>query len=252
MKIQYISDLHLEFEPNEKFVRKVMTPVECDILVIAGDLHHLTIYKKINWFLDWLNSKYPQVFIIPGNHDYYCRYDMSRSEDHLFEALRERVFLVNNHLEKIDGKQLIFSTLWSNIFPHAAKDIRRGMRDFYKCEYGRDRLTISQYIMLHKKSVSFLQNQLNNSDLPTAIFTHHAPTWKVQDPIYTGSVLNSAFYSELDYLMEVNPQLKYWVYGHTHSSIETKIGQCQVISNQLGYVHIGEEKDFNWNRFFEI
>ena len=41
MRIQYISDLHLEFRENSRFFKELEIPVTGDILVLAGDTMYL-------------------------------------------------------------------------------------------------------------------------------------------------------------------------------------------------------------------
>lgn len=48
MKIQFVSDLHLEFNENRLYLAKNPLPVEGDVLLIAGD------HKKKMLDRDWV------------------------------------------------------------------------------------------------------------------------------------------------------------------------------------------------------
>jgi len=65
MRIQYISDIHLEFLTNTP---KVIP--RADVLCLVGDIGYpfSKIYKK---FLTEMNNLFKKVFLITGNHEYY-------------------------------------------------------------------------------------------------------------------------------------------------------------------------------------
>lgn len=68
MKIQYASDLHLEFADNWRFLKENPLQVTGDILVLAGDIGYLgdENYSK-HPFWDWASENYQQVIACMGN-----------------------------------------------------------------------------------------------------------------------------------------------------------------------------------------
>ena len=57
--------------------------------------------------------------------------------------------------------------------------------------------------------------------------------------ISKGSVLNSAFVTELgNYIADTH--IDAWIYGHSHTNIDTIIGSTKIVCNQLGYVYYKE------------
>ena len=71
MKIQYASDLHLEFEENRDFLASNPIKVAGDILVLAGDICPLIVQECAEAFWDWCEKHYDRILITPGNHEFY-------------------------------------------------------------------------------------------------------------------------------------------------------------------------------------
>lgn len=72
MKIQYMSDLHVEFQENSRYLKNNELPVTGDVLVLAGDILYLRDkVAPLTKFWKWASGNYRQVLIVPGNHEYY-------------------------------------------------------------------------------------------------------------------------------------------------------------------------------------
>ena len=72
MKIQYMSDLHMEFQENSRYLKNNELPVTGDVLVLAGDIFYLRDkVTPLTKFWKWASENYRQVLIVPGNHEYY-------------------------------------------------------------------------------------------------------------------------------------------------------------------------------------
>ncbi len=67
MRIQYISDIHLEF--FKVLPKQIVRPV-ADILCLAGDIGYpfSSLYRD---FLKQVSRDFKKVFLIAGNHEYY-------------------------------------------------------------------------------------------------------------------------------------------------------------------------------------
>ena len=68
MKIQYASDLHLEFADNWRYLKAHPLEVTGDILRLAGDIGYLgdDNYSK-HPFWDWASENYKEVHCCMGN-----------------------------------------------------------------------------------------------------------------------------------------------------------------------------------------
>jgi len=129
-KIQYASDLHLEFPANKEFLKQhPLLPVG-DVLVLAGDIVPFAAMERHKDFFSYVADNFRTTYWLPGNHEYY-RYDIADKPALLHEAIRSNVFLVNNTSLRHEQARLIFSTLWSKISPAYQWQIERSLNDFH-------------------------------------------------------------------------------------------------------------------------
>lgn len=255
MKIQYASDLHLEF-PDNSLLLAGGNPfrVMGDVLVLAGDtilLRRLDTLR-LHPFFDWCADNYRETFLIPGNHEYYHD-DIGNYPDSWELDLRSNVRMCENCAVVIDDTELILSTLWSHIPMKNWLTLKRGMSDFTLIRYNEGPFTATIYNALHKRDLEFLQSAVKASKAEhKVVVTHHVPSRLLVAPEFQGSSLESGFTVDLtDYIESSGVDL--WVYGHSHRSIETVIGRTHVVSNQMGYVAYGEHRDnFSGDRYIDI
>ena len=66
-------------------------------------------------------------------------------------------------------------------------------------------------------------------------------------------MLNSVFASEYGELI-ADSRIDAWIYGHSHTNIDTVIGGTRIISNQMGYIFENEHlmNGFDPAKFIEI
>jgi predicted phosphohydrolase len=252
IKLQYCSDLHLEFPQNRAFLKQhPLVPVG-DVLVLAGDIVPFAIMDKHGDFFSYLSDHFETTYWLPGNHEYY-HFDAAKRTGELNESIRSNVFLVNNTSVTQAGVRLIFSTLWTHLSPGNQWEIERSMNDFYQIKYNGYRFSGEQYNQLHKESLAIITNSLeDNTAVQTLVFTHHVPSFMHYPAQYKGDLLNEAFAVELFDLIEQS-NIDYWVYGHHHNNTpEFSIGRTRLLTNQLGYVQQQEHSLFQPNNCIEL
>ena len=252
LKLQYASDLHLEFPANKEFVKLQPLQPLGDVLVLAGDIMPFVVIKKHKDFFSYVSDHFKTTYWLPGNHEYY-HFDIAKKSDVLYEKIRSNVFLVNNTSVMLENVKLIFSTLWSKISTGHQWQIERSLNDFHLIKNKGFRFSADQYNQLHEDSLAFIQNELKVvQNEKVAVFTHHCPTFLNYPQQYKGDILNEAFAVELYHLIEPS-NIAYWVYGHHHSNTPAfTIGNTQLITNQLGYVQQNEHRLFKSNKCFEL
>ncbi len=253
LKIQYCSDLHLEFSENEFFLKKHPIEPVGDVLILAGDIVPFTIMEKYDLFFDELSEKFEWIYWIPGNHEYYYA-DIQKRTGSFCEEIRENIFLVNNHVVNIQNTQLVFSTLWTSISENNQWQIAQRLSDFHVIKNGNKNFALDDYNRLYNENFRFLQNTLKGTTDSESIVvaTHHVPTFINYPEKYKGDLLNEAFAVELSDFIESN-LVNYWIFGHHHSNIPPfRIGNTQLLTNQLGYVKYGENDHFSSSCFIAL
>lgn len=252
MLLQYCSDLHLEFRENKQWLAKHPLQPLAPVLVLAGDIIPFYELDKHPDFLDQLSDSFDGIYWIPGNHEYYHS-DITDRSASFCEKIRENILLVNNQAILHDEVKLVFSTLWSKISPMREWQIERSLNDFQVIRNGDRFLSVADVNRLHSESMEFLNTELSKDDAKkTVVVTHHAPTFLHYPPKYKNSELNEAFATELYDVVE-GSGVKAWVYGHIHYNTDDFIiGKTLVTTNQLGYVRIGEHKEFGRGKVVEI
>lgn len=244
IKVQYASDLHLEFVHNRAYLRKYPLRPDADVLILAGDIAPIHEVHKYAEFFDQWADHFRVVYWIPGNHEYYHG-DLATHAGSFLENIRSNIYLLNNLERKEGGVRLVFSTLWSRVNSQHAYWLQRNLNDFHLIHYQDKRFSPDLYHQQHQEALTFLTSTLAPPWTgPTVVVTHHVPTFQHYPPQYKGDILNEAFASELDSLVE-GSGAAYWIYGHHHRNVpEFMIGQTRLVTNQLGYVQYEEHWNF--------
>lgn len=146
MKIQYASDLHLEFHENSRWIRdNPLVPIG-DILVLAGDIGYLGDDMYSNHpFWNWCADNYEQTFIVPGNHELYKYFDINNLTEGWTEEIRANVSAVYNKVISLNDIDIILSTLWAKIRPIEAYYVEHGVTDFRRIRNGEMLLSWNRF-----------------------------------------------------------------------------------------------------------
>lgn len=252
MKIQYCSDLHLEFQENKNYLKRFPIKPQGETLLLAGDIVLFKTMKDHDDFFNYCSDNFETTYWIPGNHEYY-HFDLADVKTPLKEKIKENVFLLNNQTITYKNVELVFSTLWSHIPQLSEKLVQRGVNDFYQIRNKNKNLTATDFNTLHKTDYDFLQTALAKpTNKQRIVVTHHVPTLMHYPEQYRHSEINSAFATELyDFIESSNAD--HWIYGHHHYNTPAfKIGNTTMLTNQLGYVQQNEHQLFNPAAIIEI
>lgn len=269
MRIQLLSDLHLEQYPD-------FAPVaakDVDILVLAGDIGSYqegSLLSGDDFGLSRFsplqtNSPWPRVLYLPGNHE-FDSLDFDRTYTHLRQTCnRLGIEWLEQEVITIGSVRFIGSTLWSD-FESLARDEPNMTRQMQALEkayraanfYLQKHTALRDGIPMLAPDIrelslacqSWLQQALTTPfDGTTIAVTHFAPTLKSADPRYGLTPGTAGFCNAMDDLL---PLANLWLHGHLHCANDYVVkglrdGQpwsCRVAANPLGYADKNEQAAF--------
>jgi len=165
MKIQYASDLHLEFPDNSRFLRNNPIIPVGDILLLAGDIGLLDDDTySLHPFWNWAADNFIQTLVIPGNHEFYKSGDVGTIKNGCIVEIRPNVKCYYNTVVTIGNIDFILCTLWSHIPNENAFITQQNVSDFYRIAYKGRLMTASTFNQVHQDAVTFLKNTIAERD----------------------------------------------------------------------------------------
>lgn len=263
MKIHLLSDLHHEVFRMQK-TRKSPTwdmtipETECDVIALAGDIDIGT--RGVEWAIEQSEKLNKPIVYVLGNHEYYKGNIDSVNRKTKAIAEDTNVHVLQNDTIDINGYRFIGATLWTNQNilgdrQAAAVTLRNKMNDYQRIRvldkgYYK-RLHPDNTLAMHQESIAYIENQLEQSKLPTVVLTHHAPSIKSIAEAHHSRPEVPAYASDLEGLIREFEPIA-WLHGHARESLEYRIGNTIVASNQHGYVGMEDSDNFNSGYVLEV
>lgn len=240
-RVQYVSDIHLEFHKNMYPKIKAVAPILC----LAGDIGYPNMSNYKN-FLTHLNSNsaFQKIFLIAGNHEYYNQNQSIEETNTCIQKIVSdlpKISFLNNKSEICDGYLFIGSTLWSKVH-----ESDRKINDFFRIQG----MNIDKYNLLHNTALSFLKKEIEeNHDKKIVVLTHHLPSHSLIHEKYKHYAdYNQYFASACDELIRL--PVVAWIYGHSHIKSRSIINNVIIVNNPIGYRR--ENNNVSFDEFIEI
>lgn len=245
MKINYMSDIHLEFGPLDNIPAG-------ETLILAGDID--VIRNDTNQLIDWMEDlPYKNILYIPGNHEFYNGRILNIQEN-LKSALEKntKIHYLHNDTITIDGIHFVGSILWSDFNNKNYASMKRaqhsGWPDYNIIWYNEHRKWMPKIIVEEfDKCVKFLWE---NITVGSVVITHYLPSFLSVGPTFAGNNMNGAFASNLDELI-LTLEPSHWIHGHTHDTFDYMMGTTNVLCNPRGYFPNELNATFDINACFE-
>jgi hypothetical protein len=277
MRIQLLSDLHLERAPD--WQPKPLPDI--DVLVLAGDIGS---YQTGSWLKDddfglrrfsprAAQAPWKRVLYLPGNHEF-------DSQEYDATCARLRALCAELGIEWLDRETIVIdrvrfvgATLWADFDALAASEkgltlqIRQREKAFRAANYYLRKYTTLKngvpvlaegWREMSLSDQSWLRRALELPfDGTTVAVTHFAPSLRSADPRYGLVPGTAGFCNSMDDFL---PLADFWFHGHLHCCNDYVVrGQqgarewaCRVVANPLGYVGKGEQADFREDLVIEI
>lgn len=227
MKVLIYSDLHIEFD------RFIPPDVSADVVVLAGDIDIQT--RGVLWANEAFQCP---VIYCAGNHEAYKGH-LDRTLEKMRAAAAPHVHVLENESLILGNVRFLVGTGWTDFgstgdVVAASMTCAREMNDFrmIRADTNYRRLRPADVVAKNEATRAFLDRELSQPcEERTFVVTHHCPVVEVAGNEHYGHV-SAAYYNRWHSLVE---RAHYWVFGHTHHSIDTVLGGCRLISNQRGY-----------------
>lgn len=281
MKIQVVSDLHLEFSDIE------IPNAGADVLILSGDImvaddlyrhaaadfnpyssgafadlsRRMETALRFRTFLKRVSDTFPHVVYVAGNHEFYhFRWFQT------LEVLKEEcdkfpnVYFLERDCKKIDDITFVGGTLWTDmnrndpITLHAIRDMMNDYRVIRNDKAGFTSLKPADTATRHALTYRYIKSVVEGKhDERFVVVGHHAPSkMSTHEQYKSDFLMNGAYSSDMSEFILDHPQIKLWTHGHTHHPFDYMVGSTRVVCNPRGYE--GYEPDSGWDpsKVFEV
>ncbi len=261
MRIQLMSDLHLEVHPH--FHPRPAPAAQA--LVLAGDVGSYQQGSQLagnDFGLERFSPRHGwpvPVLYVPGNHEYD-----GLDFDETYARLRETcdrlgITWLERDVVELHGVRFVGTTLWANFDALVTDEDRRSATEWMKkrekafraadfylrknsaLRYGQPVLA-PQWRELALECEAWLRSALAEPfEGTTVVVTHFAPSLRSADPRYGVTPGTAGFCNSMD---ELFPLAQWWLHGHLHCQQDYIADGCRVLANTLGYARRGEQEGF--------
>jgi len=277
MKINVISDLHLEFSD--------LTLPGGDVLILSGDVMEARKFKRnqydpmnvllphedahkrpdrhYRFIIEECSAKYREVIYVMGNHEHYG-FQFQKTWAHINSQLPDNVHLLERETLTIDDVTFVGCTLWTDMNREdqlTMYHMRSMMNDYKQITMFNEakniyhRLTPERTVEEFYKSRDYIKLVVEGKpDQKFVVVTHHSPCKASTHPRYIhDTLMNGAYSSDLSEFILDHPQIRVWTHGHTHDPFDYQVGETRVICNPRGYKGYEQRaEDFDPTYGFEI
>jgi len=272
IKINYISDIHLDFwipsdvlSNEAKMIKEIKTFVDMilpqkedigDVLIIGGDLTHYN--KQLEYLFTELKKYWDNILVTWGNHDlYFVSNNIARKyKENSFNRIKEQKEICDNfNINYLDGDVIEIQgikfggtgnwymldsdgiDLWHKYMNDSRLIAEKVIHTQQMYSYGT---STKNYVFnsnrLAKKEKEKLQDISNNGVdvLITHIGMNEPSLDEGMAEVYIGDEANIFYYTD-DFDIVKKSGAKLHIHGHTHQFLKYNKDGVDVLCNPLGY-----------------
>ena len=279
MKIQIVSDLHLEFADIN-----IQNQGGADVLILSGDimvaqdLHDhpemdYGMYSNVNLddlgrrqrtalrfrdFLKRCSFQFPHVIYVAGNHEFYHG-KWKQTLTVLAEECAKfpNIYFLERGFKKIDDVIFVGGTLWTDMNKHdpltlhAARDMMNDFRIIRNDEKGYTALKPADTVIRHRETLGYIKEIVDRKQVDKYVVVgHHSPSLlSVHEMYKDDQIMNGCYHSDLSNFILDRGQIKLWTHGHTHFPFDYVLGETRIVCNPRGYEGYEES---GWDQNFTV
>jgi predicted phosphodiesterase len=225
MRVQVITDIHVDLEPSKLFQIQPKAPV----LIVCGDLmtYEEVAYEKA---LAHLKQLFQKVIIVFGNHE--CMgFPIDQSKYIAMKHTKDNVVVLDHQHIGYNGFRFFGGTMWSDT---QGEELKWPIQNSAGTV-----LNPSQIGQLHQQALNELNKciLLSRKDkIPLVVISHFCPIleYSVEDEAIMMTASNHQY--AFDGARYLNSALVHtWLYGHTHVPRNELIQGCRVVNPHRQY-----------------
>jgi predicted phosphodiesterase len=235
MRIYALSDIHIDYAENRKWLMDLSTEdFRDDILILAGDVSDVTRYLVLAF--SELMKRFKTVLFVPGNHDLWTYRNKIGNSLVYFEVIRclAADFGVNMKPITIGNTSIIPLLGWYDYtFGNPGEELSALWRDFQACTWPENfnEQTITRHFI--DMNEPFLTTR-NDHIISFSHFMPRIDLMPSQIPLSKQAlypVLGTALLEEQ--IRRLGPEIH--IYGHTHVNMSGQRDGISYINNAFGY-----------------
>jgi Icc-related predicted phosphoesterase len=238
MRVFAISDLHVDYAANAKWVAGLSTSqYRDDIAIVAGDVSDSL--QRLEWALKAMAARFKKVLYVPGNHELWViRDNQSKTSLAKFEqvcAVAEQAGVSMRRFSH-NGLSIVPLLGWYDYsFGQPSKELNDSWMDYHACRWPSH--FAARDVAAYFEELNDMTETVGNEHVIT--FSHFLPRIDVmpesipEKKRFLYPVLGATRLDEQ--VRKLKPKMH--VYGHSHVNRRVQIDGVTYVNNAFGYPH---------------